>query len=223
MADNAILYSITWCCPGCLIAAPCATHPSLWARLIPCTSLAINTDTVRCTANTSYTHVPGFPLPFRFVVFLLPLSFVFLVSPFSLFFFSLPCSPWWRILFFCLRATPPPRCLRASLQVCVFPLCAVLLLVFFLVCIYIFSSLPSLFDFDMDVNCFIQPFFRGFHAVSSVSVSVATQFVYGTWYIIKENKTPAVRSRILSKLIFASCVGYFGRPYYGFMWPHQEC
>ena len=27
--------------------------------------------------------------------------------------FSLPCSPWWRILFFCLGATPSPRCFRA--------------------------------------------------------------------------------------------------------------
>ena len=29
-------------------------------------------------------------------------------------------------------------------------------------------------------------------------------------------KTSAVRSRISSKLIFASCVGYFDRAYYGF-------
>ena len=31
----------------------------------------------------------------------------------SVLFFSLPCSPWWWILFFCLGATPPLRCLRA--------------------------------------------------------------------------------------------------------------
>ena len=34
--------------------------------------------------------------------------------------------------------------------------------------------------------------------------------------ITKIKKTTAVRSRILSKLIFASCVGYFDRAYYGF-------
>ena len=32
----------------------------------------------------------------------------------------------------------------------------------------------------------------------------------------KMKKTSAVRSRISSKLIFASCVGYFDRAYYGF-------
>ena len=37
----------------------------------------------------------------------------------------------------------------------------------------------------------------------------------GRRYIIKW-KTSAVRSRISSKLIFASCVGYFDRAYYGF-------
>ena len=39
--------------------------------------------------------------------------------------------------------------------------------------------------------------------------------------IIKIKKTTAVRSRILSKLIFASCVGYFDRAYYGFYWYHS--
>ena len=37
-----------------------------------------------------------------------------------------------------------------------------------------------------------------------------------TIYIHINGKTLAVRSRILSKLIFGSCVGYFDRAYYGF-------
>ena len=35
-------------------------------------------------------------------------------------------------------------------------------------------------------------------------------------YKIRIKKTSAVRSRISSQLIFASCVGYFDRAYYGF-------
>ena len=36
-------------------------------------------------------------------------------------------------------------------------------------------------------------------------------------YLVQnKKKTSAVRSRISSKLIFASCVGYFDRAYYGF-------
>ena len=37
-----------------------------------------------------------------------------------------------------------------------------------------------------------------------------------TRYIIWIKTTSAVRWRISSKLIFASCVGYFDRAYYGF-------
>ena len=33
---------------------------------------------------------------------------------------------------------------------------------------------------------------------------------------LRITKTSAVRSRVSSKLIFASCVGYFDRAYYGF-------
>ena len=58
-----------------------------------------------------------FVLSFRFVVIRL-----FLVSPFLL--FALPCSPWWRMLFFCLGATPPPWCLRA--RKCAYSPCCVL-------------------------------------------------------------------------------------------------
>ena len=36
------------------------------------------------------------------------------------------------------------------------------------------------------------------------------------YFIIRTKKTSAVRSRISSKLIIASCVGYFDRAYYGY-------
>ena len=38
----------------------------------------------------------------------------------------------------------------------------------------------------------------------------------GEHYIIRIEKTSAMRSTISSKLIFASCVGYFDLAYYGF-------
>ena len=40
--------------------------------------------------------------------------------------------------------------------------------------------------------------------------------VYLVYYRVEKKKTSAVRSKISSKLIFASCVGYFDRAYYGF-------
>ena len=42
-------------------------------------------------------------------------------------------------------------------------------------------------------------------------------------YVVRIKKTSAVRSRISSKLIFASCVGYLVTRTTGFMWPHQGC
>ena len=48
------------------------------------------------------------------------------------------------------------------------------------------------------------------------SVSKDLQSV-GRSFIRKNKKMRAVRSRILSKLIFASCVGYFDRAYDGFL------
>ena len=97
-----------------------------------------------------------FVLSLRFVVFRLCL-----VSTFSLFFW-IPCSPWWRILFFCLGDTPPPaRC--ASLQVCVFPLCAAVFRAFLLFIIFYVSSLPSLFSISiLNVVCFIFFFLCGY-------------------------------------------------------------
>ena len=59
----------------------------------------------------------SFVLSFRLVVFRL-----FLVSPSSRL-FSLPCFPWWRILWFCyfVSAQHPPRA-PCEPQVCVVPL-----------------------------------------------------------------------------------------------------
>ena len=53
-------------------------------------------------------------------------------------------------------------------------------------------------------------FFGAVHKLEN-SHSLVTRYI---WYKIK--KTSAVRSRISSKLVFASCVGYFDRAYYGF-------
>ena len=64
-------------------------------------------------------------------------------------------SPWWRILFFCLGATSPLRCLRACKSA--YSHCALS----FFSCVvdfylFYFSSLASIFfDFDLDVVCFI--------------------------------------------------------------------
>ena len=87
-----------------------------------------------------------FPFPFCHSPFSPSFSFAFSLCRFALvsrtvyhlrFLFSLPCSPCWRILLFCLGATPPPRCLRAC-EVCVFPLRGV----FFF---FVFSSFPLFF------------------------------------------------------------------------------
>ena len=88
-----------------------------------------------------------FPFLFRFVVLRL-----FLVSPSSLF-FSLPCSPRWRIMLFCLRATPPPRgaCEPAYLRI---PLvCCLLSFVLAVIYFVLFSSF-NFFDFDLGVVLF---------------------------------------------------------------------
>ena len=45
---------------------------------------------------------------------------------------------------------------------------------------------------------------------------VPADYYYSLWTLLLNKKTSAVRSRISSNLIFASCVGYFDRAYYGF-------
>ena len=48
----------------------------------------------------------------------------FLVSPSSSFYSFPPCSPWWRILFFCLGATPPAVLLaNLKVRVCIPRVC----------------------------------------------------------------------------------------------------
>ena len=78
-----------------------------------------------------------FPFPFRFV------DFRFFLVWRSSFFFSLPGSPWWRILLFFLGTTPPPRCLRACKSAC-YP-CVVSSFLrpcfFFVLCFFLSSSL----------------------------------------------------------------------------------
>ena len=81
-------------------------------------------------------------LPFTVFLFLFVFR-LFHVSPSSL--FSLPCSPWWRILFLRLGAAPPPRCLRACKSAYSPCMPSSLLLSCFL--LFTFSSLPSLFRF----------------------------------------------------------------------------
>ena len=50
-----------------------------------------------------------------------------------------------------------------------------------------------------------------------VSITAVSQTaITSTLHILLNEKTPAARWRISSKLIFASCVGYFDRAYYGF-------
>ena len=46
--------------------------------------------------------------------------------------------------------------------------------------IFLLSAFP-LFDFDLDIVCFILSFSCGYYAVPSVSVSAATRFAYGTY------------------------------------------
>ena len=98
--------------------------------------------------------VSRFHCPFR-LVFLFVVFRLFLVSPSSLF-FSLPCSPWSRILLFCLGATSSLRCLRScksAYSPCVWSsssFCDVAFNLFY------FFSLPSLFFyFNLDVVCLV--------------------------------------------------------------------
>ena len=70
----------------------------------------------------------------------------------SVLFFSLPCSPWWWILSFCLGAAPPrATCEPASLRI---PLVCCLLSCVLAFYLFYFSSLPSLFSL-LDVVCFV--------------------------------------------------------------------
>ena len=123
------------------------------------------------------TVPPGHPCRFPFSFFFLRFSFPFRRSPFppsfsfclfvvsfSCFFlyhlrsfFALPCSPWWRILFFCVGATYPPPAQPARLQVWVFPLRAVFFLAFFLLIYFVF--LLSLFGFRFGRRLFYPVFF----------------------------------------------------------------
>ena len=90
--------------------------------------------------NCRYILKNPFVCLFRFVVFRL-----FLVRSPSIF-FPLPCSPWWRILFFCLDATPPSRCLRACKSAySPYNMCCLISCV---LALFFFS--PFL-DFDLDV------------------------------------------------------------------------
>ena len=51
---------------------------------------------------------------------------------------------------------------------------------------------------------------------SEMRLAMTTATTTEEHYVKRIKKTSAVRSRISSKLIFASCVGYFDRAYYGF-------
>ena len=123
-----------------------------------------------------------FPSPFRFVVFrlcLIPRIIAFFAF---IALFSLPRSPWCRVLFSCLGDTPPPRaaCEPASLRVP--PLCA---RIFMRSCFLFFSSLFWLSIWRSFVSSCVFP--CGYFAVSSVSVSVATRLVYDM-YLIRTSK-----------------------------------
>ena len=115
----------------------------------------------------------SFVLSFRLVVFRL-----FLVSPSSLF-FLLPCFPWWRILLFCyfVSALHPPRDPCETEVYAYSPLRAVFLRSW--CCFFLFFLLfLSLFDFDLDIVCFVLSFSCGYCAVSLVSVSASTRLAY---------------------------------------------
>ena len=107
---------------------------------------------------------------------------MFLVSP-SIFFSFLPCSPWLRLLFFCLGATPPPALLEIlQVRVCMPLVCRLVscVLVFNL---FRLSSLSLFFDFDSDVVSLMLSFSHGSYAVYSVSVSLATRLAYDMYPI----------------------------------------
>ena len=126
---------------------------------------------------------PGHPCLFPFF-FVFPFLFAFPVFPFLLvcflyrllrFFCSLPCSPRWWILSFCLGDTPL-RCLRAcrsAYSPCV--LCAV-----FFSCVvdfYLFIFLFLYFSISIWTSFVSSCLLVGIiYAVSSVSVSVVCVF-----------------------------------------------
>ena len=107
----------------------------------------------------------------------------FLVSPSSSFDSFPPCSPWWRILFFCLGATPPTALIaNLKVRVCIPLVCRLVscVLVFNL---FRLSSLSLFFDFDSDVVSLMLSFSYGSYAVYSVSVSLATRLAYDMYPI----------------------------------------
>ena len=83
----------------------------------------------------------------------------------SVLFFSLPCSPWWWILFFCLGATPPPRAVCEPANLCI-PLCACLLTSWLFMLFIFLSSFP--FSSSIWPSFCLMSFS---YAVSSVSVA----------------------------------------------------
>ena len=116
-----------------------------------------------------------FPFFFRFFVFRL-----FLVSPSSLF-LSLPCSPWWRILFFSFGATSPLRCLRAcksAYSPCVvFFSCVVhLFLIIFLPFLPYYSCVVDLYLF------IFLPFLPYFSISIWTSFASSCLVLVATWY-----------------------------------------
>ena len=113
------------------------------------------------------------------------------LSPSSLL-LSLPCFPWWRILLFCyfVSALHPPPALLASLKYAYSPcvLSSFILALLMLTYLRFVSSLPSLFDFDLDIVCFHPVFFLwvlccllgfGFCCDSLKP----TGMIYDIWYI----------------------------------------
>ena len=118
--------------------------PSSWCAPLPEIQVARSTA-VPCSF---FLLRFSFPFPFFFCrsfsfspfLFVLAFPFCFLWHLFRLF-FSLACSPWRILFFFCLGATPHPTCL--SLQVWVWlPLRAVFFLAFLLSCFFFFSFFP---------------------------------------------------------------------------------
>ena len=85
--------------------------------------------------------------------------------------FSLPCSHWWRILVFCLGATPPLRCCQSAyLRIPLFFSSFLLSALRYLIC---FSSLPSLFEFRFGRR--LGPFF--FLCMSSCLLRFCCEYV----------------------------------------------
>ena len=104
-----------------------------------------------------------FPFPFAVLRFSLPFRVVvyvyFLYRLLRSFLFASLLS-WVADSVILSRYYTPPA-LLASLQVCVFPLCAAFFLAFLLLFVLFFFPSFPFFDFDLDVVCFIRLFLAG--------------------------------------------------------------